>query len=200
MNPFKFLKIAPKKCGSRDYMSGRLGVMNREQSAREWYAKAAARNDPEAMFRLAIMSIRDPQGDKEEAFEYLRRASELGYWLAEGGFGAVQLGEGPHKNIDEGIHWIEKGAKDGDWVAQNMLALILWRGQFGVQQNKAEAIEWFRKSAESGLDDSQAMLGALYLDGNGVPKDVALARRWLSLAAQQGHAGSKDLLKKIGGH
>lgn len=35
---------------------------------------------------------------------------------------------------------------------------------------------------------AQVMLGALYYDGRGVPKDLQQALRWFSLAAHQGDA------------
>lgn len=44
--------------------------------------------------------------------------------------------------------------------------------------------------AEAGEAPAMALLGDLYLDGDGIPKDEAAARRWLSAAADKGHAQS----------
>ena len=49
-------------------------------------------------------------------------------------------------------------------------------------------MKWFRKAAEQGDADGQALLGFLYEIGLGVPQEDAEAVKWYRLAAEQGDA------------
>ena len=60
--------------------------------------------------------------------------------------------------------------------------------------------EWLASvqlSAAHGEPEAQYDLALLYLRGHGVAHDPAEARRWLRLAAQQGHAPSVSLMTGI---
>jgi TPR repeat protein len=54
-----------------------------------------------------------------------------------------------------------------------------------------------RLSAAHGEPEAQYELALLYLRGQGVPHDPAEARRWLRLAARQGHAPSVSMMTGI---
>lgn len=56
----------------------------------------------------------------------------------------------------------------------------------GVQQNYADAVQWYLKSAEQGQAKAQNSLGRMYAGGVGVEQDDLLAHMWFSLAAAQG--------------
>ncbi len=49
-------------------------------------------------------------------------------------------------------------------------------------QNYAGAAKWFRRAADQGHSNAQAVLGSLYAVGLGVPKDFVNAYVWVSLA------------------
>jgi len=59
------------------------------------------------------------------------------------------------------------------------------RQSWGVPQNDAKSAKWYRLAADHGLVDAQSYLAALYMLGQGVPKDYVLAYMWLNLAAAQ---------------
>ena len=56
------------------------------------------------------------------------------------------------------------------------------------EKNYAEAINWYRKSAEQGDASGQAQLGYMYSNGFGVAQDYAEAVRWYRKSAEQGDA------------
>lgn len=58
----------------------------------------------------------------------------------------------------------------------------------GVEQDKAAALDWYRKSADRGYPQAQLLLGILYDQGVGVPQDYAQAAVWYRKAAEQGYA------------
>ncbi len=49
-------------------------------------------------------------------------------------------------------------------------------------QNYSGAAKWFRRAADQGHANAQAVLGSLYAVGLGVPKDFVNAYAWVSLA------------------
>jgi hypothetical protein len=61
-----------------------------------------------------------------------------------------------------------------------------------------QAARWFRKAAEQGDAAAQAMLGGLYLEGKGVPKDIFQAYVWLNRAASEIKTAAelRDTLRK----
>ena len=62
---------------------------------------------------------------------------------------------------------------------------------YGVEQDKAKAVEWYRKAAEQGEALAQYNLGCCYARGEGVVKDEAVAVKWYRKAAEQGRADAQ---------
>jgi TPR repeat protein len=56
---------------------------------------------------------------------------------------------------------------------------------WGVPQDYAEAVKWYRLAADPGDANAQFNLGAMYAEGHGAPKDDVLAYMWRNLAAAQ---------------
>ena len=67
----------------------------------------------------------------------------------------------------------------------------------GVEQDFAEAVKWFRKSATQGDAGAQLFLGLFYEEGIGVAQDYVLAHMWLSLAWAQGEERAKVFLDRL---
>lgn len=64
----------------------------------------------------------------------------------------------------------------------------------GVKKDLAQAIRWYRKSAEQGDIDGQGALANLYFEGPAEVRDLAQGVHWLRKAAEQGGSGSQRLL------
>lgn len=77
---------------------------------------------------------------------------------------------------------LRTAADAGHAAAQAAIAGILDRSD-----SDAEAIEYFRKAADQGNADGQFGLGAMLSNGEGAPKNLAEARKWIVRAAEQGH-------------
>ena len=52
----------------------------------------------------------------------------------------------------------------------------------------AEAMKWYRKSADQGVAGAQFSLGNMYFSGHGIPHDDVEAVKWYRKAADQGDA------------
>ena len=57
-----------------------------------------------------------------------------------------------------------------------------------MPEDKAEALKWYRKAADQGHAQAQAMLGIAYGEGFGVPQDYIQSYMWHNLASAQGEA------------
>ena len=84
----------------------------------------------------------------------------------------------------------------GHIVAQFALGFMYERGE-GVPKDSAQAVAWYRKSAEQGDDNAQFFLGRMYRDGIGVPKDLLISYMWLNLAAAQGHEVANEMREML---
>ena len=67
-------------------------------------------------------------------------------------------------------------------------------GRNGKLQDYAEAVKWYRKSAEQGYAYAQDNLGVCYENGQGVKQDYAEAVKWYRKAAEQGDADAQNNL------
>ena len=84
-------------------------------------------------------------------------------------------------------------AEKGDARAQFDIAFMQAYG-WGVPRNPAEAIVWYRKAADQGLQVAQHFLGIAYVNGEGVRQDDAEAARWFARAAVQGFSQAQYML------
>ena len=84
-------------------------------------------------------------------------------------------------------------AEQGNAVAQYNLGVSCDQG-WGVPQDAAEAVKWYRLAADQGYSLAQQNLGDIYSGGRGVPRDLAEALKWYGLAANQGNAFAQNSL------
>lgn len=77
---------------------------------------------------------------------------------------------------------LRRAADAGHAAAQAAIAEILDHAD-----SDSEAIEYFRKSAAQGNADGQFGLATMLVAGEGAPKNLAEARKWIVMAAEQGH-------------
>ncbi len=85
-------------------------------------------------------------------------------------------------------------AEEGDPAAQYSLAMLYLKRD---PPEYTSAIPWLRKSAGSGLPESQFMLGMLTLHGVGTEIDASEGLRWIERASGQGNADAQALLVKL---
>jgi V8-like Glu-specific endopeptidase len=84
-------------------------------------------------------------------------------------------------------------AEKGDARAEFNIGFMHAYG-WGVPRDPAEAITWYRRAADQGLQVAQHFLGLAYVNGEGVRPDDAEAARWFTRAAVQGFAQAQYML------
>lgn len=75
-------------------------------------------------------------------------------------------------------------AEQGDAEAQYLLGVLYRHG--GSDEQRVQAVTWYRKAAEQGLPKAQDELAFIYFHGCGVPEDFAEAVKWELKAADKG--------------
>jgi TPR repeat protein len=84
---------------------------------------------------------------------------------------------------------LRPSADAGHARSQSLLAYILNQAEFND-----EAVAYYRKAAAQGEPDGEYGLGSLYAAGEGVKRDPAEARKWITRAAEHGHAAAINSL------
>jgi|GEM_PF-3377170 len=67
----------------------------------------------------------------------------------------------------------------------------------GVEKNRSEAMEWFKKAAMQGHAHAQYHVGKMYAGGECGSGKIAQAIKWYTKAASQGHPRAQFCLKKL---
>lgn len=129
-----------------------------------------------------------------------RRGASRPLLAAAFGLALVVAPVAAHADFAQGVRAYEAGdhkaaldawlplAERGDVAAMRNVGHLYRWGQ-GVEKDVPQAMQWYRKAAETGFARAQANLAAIYLQGDeGVPIDYPEARKWFEAAARQGHA------------
>ena len=94
-----------------------------------------------------------------------------------------------HKDSDAAILWYRKASKQDLLLAQVALGRLCGK-QAGMEKDEAlagEAYRWLMKAAVRGDPAAFNGLGVLYMNGLGVPFDLAKAKEWLQKSADKGY-------------
>ncbi len=178
-------------------------------TAHRVWKSLADRGDASAQYNLGLLyhhglGVKRQLG---EAAKWYARAAENGDADAQKAIGDLYLkGFWGKKNYAKAATWYRKAAKQGHAEAKKSLRKLGAKGQgrprqatppqakyrFGVaaydRGDYAEAVKWYRKSADQGNALAQLNLGFMYNEGQGVPQDYAEAVKWYRKSADQGNA------------
>src|SRR5262249_24472574 len=66
----------------------------------------------------------------------------------------------------------------------------------GVEPDMEQAVTWYTKAADQGFAMAESNLGNLYAWGHGVPRDPAIALKWVSPSRGKG-ARVRDLQHRV---
>ncbi|WP_068469942.1 tetratricopeptide repeat protein [Candidatus Protochlamydia phocaeensis] len=91
--------------------------------------------------------------------------------------------------FQKGLKICEEMAKKGSCIHQERLAIFYYN-----DKKFKKSLYWANKSAEQGSYNGMAILGAAYVQGNGVIEDPIEGCMWFFLAAAAGHEEIKKSL------
>ena len=163
--------------------------------ARAWFERAAASEDPYALYALGRAmdeSSGQAMTDLTRAADLYRRAAQHGHPLAALRYGlALADGIGVRKDPVAAHGWLIYAERSG--VPEAALALGDMAARVPASRDKAagekalkSAITWYDAAAKAGLASAQFKLANAYFAGIGVARDPQQAAQWYLRAAGQG--------------
>lgn len=73
----------------------------------------------------------------------------------------------------------------------------MYENGHGVQEDLAQAFQWYLKAAKQGNAVAQCLLAMMLEESDGDSQDVAMAAEWYLKAAKQGHPESQYRLGRM---
>jgi len=166
------------------------------QKAREWYLKAAMKNNAYGAYNLGNLFLSDEYAKKDiDSSNYWhRKASLLGHVGAQVQLGyAFYIGRGMKKNLDSAFYWYNESAIKNYKGGQYRLGLMYENGDLG-EKNYTKAKEWYEKAAAQDYAVADFAIGNLYYNGKGFPKDYSEAGKWYKKGAEKGNSSCQYMI------
>lgn len=120
-----------------------------------------------------------PQSFKK-ALPYFRKAAERGHAIAQL-YMMRSCMKRSDDNNNEVMSWLQKSAEQGEPQALYNLGISYHRGDIGGKADISKSNELFRQSAESGYSAAYSRMAAIYSNGEGVEKNLTIAKYWAAL-------------------
>lgn len=106
-------------------------------------------------------------------------------------------GQGVEQSDEQALSWLGKSSEQGYSLAAYRLGKIYLDDNV-AKADAALAVKHITQAAQKGYSPSQYLLGTLYQTGQqGVKENKETAKKWFSLAADQGHKMAKLTLAKL---
>lgn len=178
-----------------------LGCMYRDGSKTEkdigqaiyWFEEAIRRDDDDAKINLADLIISGVfSDDRERAVELYMSAAQKGNRDARNKLSRLLMKEKSDMG-EEMVDDFKKILSPGNpWLFYDYADLLM-KTAWSVE-DRIEALEWYKKSADGGNADAMYQISMMHRDGNGPKRDDAEHLKWLHMAADAGHAQSQLIL------
>jgi TPR repeat protein len=211
----RFLLNAAAEAGNAGALA-RLGVLAEQEAhkadaasdrsrlfteARGYYEKAAAQNQPDALYALARFTDEGLGGlekDAQKATEGFLKAARAGSLAAANEMGVRYCaGSGIQPDRPAGLGWFLVAAEAGMPAAMANLGRCYETGDT-VPRNYDQAGFWYARAAKAGFPQAQFLLGGLFEKGLGTEKNLTFAYVNYSRASAAGIPGAaeaRDALK-----
>ena len=152
---------------------------------------AASQDSPDALLELAKMALagRGMARSPSEAFDYMRRAAELGLPEAQYELASMYAnGQGASQDSEQALKWARQAATQGQPHAMHSVSVTLLRRAVN-QQEIAQGLGLLEKAAAQNHRESEMILAGILTRGEfGMPKDEAKAESLLLPRAEAGDA------------
>ncbi|SDZ98107.1 caspase family protein [Rubrimonas cliftonensis] len=156
------------------------------------YAVGVEQGDPYAFYALGRQLLRygETSGAREQGYQLMMRALEVGHTFAMNELGAFFLEQGSdHYDPDRALRYYAESAARDDIYGFNNLGLVYANGLGGVTPNGPQALEWFEKAAEAGHPYAPGNIARLHNAGQiGGGPNYAQAVRWYDRGLPRGDA------------
>lgn len=138
------------------YLMGVGGLPRDPSIAKRWFERAALRGNATAAFNLGLMAEQGDTGARDQvaAVRWYREAALSGFPMAMLKVGqAYREGWGVQVDHQEAARWLRLSARAGDEDAQNLLGVMIARGE--TSGTNVEAYAWFKIAQKHGQPEAE---------------------------------------------
>ncbi|MCF6221599.1 MAG: sel1 repeat family protein [Robiginitomaculum sp.] len=159
-----------------------LGVGANKDGAVNWYLKAAANGNTDAMVALGELALGAHGGlSASDAVSWLTRAANKGRSDAMRALADIYLqGKGTAPDRSKAQNWLVKASNYGDAKAERKL------GDFYFETRPTEAIIWYEKAAANGDAEAAYFAAIMYAENYEIKPDAGKVAKLLQQAANAG--------------
>jgi TPR repeat protein len=172
------------------------GVVKNAATAKQWFAKATAKNNVAAMLAMSEMyaaGVGVPK-DAVQVVNWLKKAANKNSVIAAYRLGEMyERGEGVPESMTEAVKWYKIAADNGDADAMIALGFAYTDGE-GVSVDKEAGYQWLLKAANAGSADGMRYLGDYFAQSD-MGNDCVKAVNWYMKAVD---AGDSTSVKPVG--
>lgn len=202
-----------------NYFEGDGVEQNFEESAK-WFQKAAEQGEYQARGLLGVhyyLGLGVEQSYDKAVNCFLKSIKDGGqdvpsnvqYYMGK----CYLEGTGIEKDINQGFKWLneaankedaeaqcelghfyEKRVNEGEAKKKNREEKIAWVKE--KEELYKNAAMWYKKAAENGSDEGRELLGACYISGLGVEKNLELGARYIEQAANNEAVWAQNFMGK----
>jgi TPR repeat protein len=161
-----------------------VGVPQDQTQARGLYAKAAGQGNRRAQFNYASMCFNGEGGaqDVDSAAKYFEIAARQGDAEAQHMIGRMyQYGRGVVQDYAQATRWYEEAAKQNFAPSIFALGIAYLDGTLGVRDEQLGE-RYLDHAASLGVWAAAVRIANLYLTGESVPQNEAVAYKWFAIA------------------
>lgn len=172
---------------------GSFGQQKNLETAASYLKKAAEKNYYPAQYALATLYLEGVSvlKDKHEAIEFLRLAATGGSVDAQIKLAKILVEFSLPQYDKVAFYWADKAATGNNPEARYLLGSYYLDG-IGTQVDYEKALQIFSDLAEQGEPLAEFKLGQMYYYGQGVEKDLSVAKKWFLKSAKLGVKDAKN--------
>ncbi|MDY6407868.1 MAG: tetratricopeptide repeat protein [Pseudomonadota bacterium] len=162
------------------------------------YQKAAEKNDDDALLNLGVAYYMGEAVDQDldKSIEYLSRVNIVNKPIAGRYLADIYLLRNAKEDAQKAANAYRLAAANGDLTSFHSYARLQQEGKVG-EANLPEAVKYYTYAASQNYAPSQYVLGSMYINGEGVPRDVFKGYAWISFAVNQNLQVAVDTQKKL---
>ncbi len=183
---------------ARVYEEGLPDVEQDYAQALEWYSLGADAGFGSSINNIGVMYEKGwgVEPDFDAAGTWFERAAFHGDAMASYNLAWRYLDETLMEPDEEtALQLFQHAAENGCTDAQVILGDVFYGGYLGMEQNFAQAMDWYLIAVEANDPSAMESIGELYYYGDDfVGEDYAQAAEWFTRAADNGSAEAMDYL------
>ena len=178
------------------YYRGTAGLTQNYKEAEKLWRKSAEKGLIAAGSGLAQIYQTGKETDRQESFEWYRKAAKRNMVFAYYFLGCFYgEGYGVEKDYQESAKWFRKAVDNGYFSAPLNLGMMYQNGR-GVPRDYQEAFKLYRMAAAQDVVNAQVLLGTMYFKGEGVAQDYVQAYKWFYIASANSDNRFADVAQK----